>query len=267
MVLLLKRHSLPFIVEHTFFVNCTKEYFIIFLPNKILKIGQIVDKPQISKDLLIKVDSTITIHYHKECLGKFIKHLFLSAKAWINNQVRTVDETLCNGEVILCTKEKRFTIEKKTEPHQLILILEFFDVHDLIKLLQALQSHMLFGVWSSPEEKVTIERFVAKFIESKNTTDIISVFKSLDVNVVKEELGKDLDRFHNDLLYNQIKQNLDLLKLYINLSIFNEKKKKANSKETQTGAELTLQNSINNEENSLIPSENLPQVIKISNDQ
>ena len=38
MVLLLKRHSLPFIVEHTFFVNCTKEYFIIFLPNKILKI-------------------------------------------------------------------------------------------------------------------------------------------------------------------------------------------------------------------------------------
>ena len=258
MVLLLKRHRLPFIVEHKFFVNCTKEYFIIFLPNKILKIGQIVEKP--SKDLLIKVDSTITIHCHKECLGKFLKHLFLSAKAWINNQVRTVNETLCNGEVILCTKEKSFTIVKKTKSHQLILILEFLDVHDLIKLLQALQSHMLFGVWSSPEEKVTIERFVAKFIESKNTTDIISVFKSLDVNVVKEALGKDLDRLHKDLLYNQISQNLELLKLYINLSIFNEKKKKANSKETQTGAELTLQNSINNQKNILIPSKILHRI-------
>ena len=264
MVLLLKRHYLPFIVEHIFFVNCTKEYFIIFLPNKILKIGQIVDKP--SKDLLIKVDikvdSTITIHCHKECLGKFLKHLFLSAKAWINNQVRTVNETLCNGEVILCTTEKSFTIVKKTT-----LILEFLDVADLRKLLQALQSHMLFGVWSSPEEKVTIERFVAKFIESKNTTDIINVFKSLDVNVVKEALGKDLDRLHKDSLYHQISQNLELLQLYINLSIFNEKKKKTNSKETQTGAELTLQNSINNQENSLIPSENLPQVIITSADQ
>ena len=264
--MVLKRHYLPFIVEHIFFVNCTKEYFIIFLPNKILKIGQIVDKP--SKDLLIKVDikvdSTITIHCHKECLGKFLKHLFLSAKAWINNQVRTVNETLCNGEVILCTKEKSFTIVKKTTSHQLIL--EFLDVHDLRNLLQALQSHMLFGVWSSPEEKVTIERFVAKFIESKNTTDIKNVFKSLDVNVVKEELGKDLDRFHKDSLYNQISQNLELLQLYINLSIFNQKKKRANSKETQTGTELTLQNSINNQENSLIPSENLPQVIITSAD-
>ena len=264
MVLLLKRHYLPFIVEHKFFVNCTKEYFIIFLPNKILKIGQIVKKP--SKDLLIKVDikvnSTITIHCHKECLGKFLKHLFLSAKAWINNQVRTVNETLCNGEVILCTTEKSFTIVKKTT-----LILEFLDVADLRKLLQALQSHMLFGVWSSPEEKVTIERFVAKFIESKNTTDIINVFKSLDVNFVKEALGKDLDRLHKNSLYNQISQNLELLQLYINLSIFNEKKKKTNSKETQTGAELTLQNSINNQENSLIPSENLPQVIITSADQ
>ena len=123
MVLLLKRHHLPFIVEHIFFVNCTKEYFIIFLPNKILKIGQIVDKP--SKDLIIKVDikvdSTITIHCHKECLGKFLKHLFLSAKAWINNEVRTVNETLCNGEVIICTTEKSFTIVKKTT-----LILEFW---------------------------------------------------------------------------------------------------------------------------------------------
>ena len=229
-----------------------------------MKIGQIVDKP--SKDLLIKVDikvdSTITIHCHKECLGKFLKHLFLSAKAWINNQVRTVNETLCNGEVILCTTEKSFTIVKKTT-----LILEFLDVADLRKLLQALQSHMLFGVWSSPEEKVTIERFVAKFIESKNTTDIINVFKSLDVNVVKEALGKDLDRLHKDSLYHQISQNLELLQLYINLSIFNEKKKKTNSKETQTGAELTLQNSINNQENSLIPSENLPQVIITSADQ
>ena len=260
--MVLKRHYLPFIVEHIFFVNCTKEYFIIFLPNKILKIGQIVDKP--SKDLLIKVDSTITIHCHKECLGKFLKHLLLSAKAWINNQVRTVNETLCNGEVILCTKEKSFTIVKKTTSHQLIL--EFLDVHDLRKLLQALQSHMLFGVWSSPEEKVTIERFVAKFIESKNTTDIINVFKSLDVNVVKEALGKDLDRLDKDSLYNQISQNLELLQLYINLSIFNEKKKKTNSKETQTGTELTLQNSINNQENSLIPSENLPQVIIASAD-
>ena len=264
--MVLKRHYLPFIVEHIFFVNCTKEYFIIFLPNKILKIGQIVDKP--SKDLLIKVDikvdSTITIHCHKECLGKFLKHLFLSAKAWINNQVRTVNETLCNGEVILCTKEKSFTIVKKTTSHQLIL--EFLDVHDLRNLLQALQSHMLFGVWSSPEEKVTIERFVAKFIESKNTTDIKNVFKSLDVNVVKEELGKDLDRFHKDSLYNQISQNLELLQLYINLSIFNQKKKRANSKETQTGTELTLQNSINNQENILIPSKNPPQDI-ISADQ
>ena len=95
MVLLLKRHSLPFIVEHTFFVNCTKEYFIIFLPNKILKFGQIVDKP--SKDLLIKVDSTITIHCHKECLGKFLKHLFLSAKAWINNQVQTFNPKQAKG--------------------------------------------------------------------------------------------------------------------------------------------------------------------------
>ena len=265
MVLLLKRHHLPFIVEHIFFVNCTKEYFIIFLPNKILKIGQIVDKP--SKDLIIKVDikvdSTITIHCHKECLGKFLKHLFLSAKAWINNEVRTVNETLCNGEVIICTTEKSFTIVKKTT-----LILEFLDVHDLRKLLQKLQSHMLFGVWSSPEEKVTIERFVAKFIESKNTTDIKNVFKSLDVNVVKEALGKDLDRRHKDSLYHQISQNLELLQLYIHLSIFNEKKKNVtNSKETQTGAELTLQNSINNQENSLIPSENVPQLIITSADQ
>ena len=37
-----------------------------------------------------------------------------------------------------------------------------------------------------------------------------------------------------------------------------ESKTKTSSKETQTGQDLTLQNSINNEDNILIPSENLP---------
>ena len=55
---------------------------------------------------------------------------------------------------------------------------------------------------------------------------------------------------------------MEFLQLFINLIPFSETKKesktKTNSKETQTGQDSTLQNSINNEDNILIPSENLP---------
>ena len=86
-----------------------------------MKIGQILEEPDqpqnliISKDLQNKVHSTITIHFHKECLGKFVRHLQKSVKAFINNPVYTFNETLFKGEVRLCTKENSFTIEKRLQ--------------------------------------------------------------------------------------------------------------------------------------------------------
>ena len=207
MVLVVKRQELPYIVEQIFILNCSKEYFIIFLPNKRLKIGQILNKPEnsiISKELQIKVDLTITIHFHKECLGKFIRHLLKSVKAFINNPDQTFNEILCDGEVRLCTQENSFTIEKKTTTNEFSLILEISNVHDLKKLLKILQSHILFPLWPNPEDKVQIEIFVAKCIESKNTNDITSVFNSLEVKSVLEALGKDLNILHKHFLYFQI---------------------------------------------------------------
>ena len=185
MVLVVKRQDLPYVVEQIFILNCSKEYFVIFLLNKRLKIGQILNKPYqpensiISKELQIKVDLTITIHFHKECLGKFIRYLLKLVKAFINNPDQTFNEILCDGDVRLCTQENSFTIEKKTTTNEFSLILEISNVHDLKKLLKVLQSHILFPLWSNPEDKVKIERFVAKCIESKNTNDIISVFTRL----------------------------------------------------------------------------------------
>ena len=228
MVLVVKRQELPYIVEQIFILNCSKEYFIIFLPNKRLKIGQILNKPEnsiISKELQIKVDLTITIHFHKECLGKFIRHLLKSVKAFINYPDQTLNEILCDGEVRLCTQENSFTIEKKTTTNEFSLILEISNVHDLKKLLKILQSHILFPLWPNPEDKVQIERFVAKCIESKNTNDITSVFNSLEVKSVLEDLGKDSNILHKHFLYFQISQNLEFLQLFINLIPFNEKKK------------------------------------------
>ena len=118
MVLVVKRQELPYIVEQIFILNCSKEYFIIFLPNKRLKIGQTLNKPEnsiISKELQIKVDLTITIHFHKECLEKFIRHLLKSVKAFINNPVQTLNETLCEGEVRLCTKKNSSQLKKRRQ--------------------------------------------------------------------------------------------------------------------------------------------------------
>ena len=84
----------------------------------------------------------------------------------------------------------------------------------------------------------------------------------MEVNLVLEALGKDLNVLHKHLFYLQISQNLEFLQLFINLIPFNEKKEsktKTSSKETQTGQDLTLQNSINNQENILSPSENPPE--------
>ena len=78
-----------------------------------MKNGQILNKPYQpenstkSKELQIKVDLTITIHFHKECLGKFIRYLLKLVKAFINNPDQTFNEILCDGEVRLCTQEKR----------------------------------------------------------------------------------------------------------------------------------------------------------------